>query len=241
MQNDAAGRFIEAIEQIRKSYERRYNKTFKGFGEAWRHAGDRKDPVALRNKDLGNALGDLRNAISHASYLNGIPIAEPRSDLVEAAEKLAESVLNPVKIGRFIDDSPISIDPNSTMPEISRIISEHDFSQIPICSNGQVVNLLTTNAISRWLANSINDQGEIYEETAGVTAEHLMKYTENIDKPKYVKPNCPAYKVCDLLSSDARIPAVLVTSTGHQNSDLMGIVTAFDVPIILKKLEIKTR
>lgn len=241
MHNNAAERFIDAIEHIKNSYEKKYKRTFKGFGEAWRHAIEKSDPVALRNKDLGNALGELRNAISHSSYRNGAPIAEPRSDLVEAAEQLAESVLNPAKISRFIGGPLVTLSPDSTLPEIARIISENDFSQIPICDNGRVVNLLTTNTISRWLANSIDKNGEIYEATSEVTAEQLLTHAEIIDKPKYVKPNCPAYKVCDILSSDTRVPAVLITPTGDGNSDLKGIATASDVPFLLKELSIKNR
>lgn len=238
MQNDPAENFIESIENIKYSYSRKFHQDFRGFGEAWRHAVDRNDPVARRHKELGITLRELRNAISHSSYRNGIPIAVPRQDLVEAAEKLAEEVRNPAKIDRFMNRSPISLNPDSSLPEVAKVISENDFSQIPICHNGRVVNLLTTNAISRWLANSIDENGEIYEDTAQVTTEQLLRHAESLDAPKYVKPNCPAYKVCDMLSSDNPVPAVLVTSTGDVHSDLMGIVTVSDVPNILRKLDI---
>ncbi len=238
MKNDPAGQFIEAVENIKKFYSKKYNQKFTGFGSAWQHALDKNDPVARRNQDLGVAIRELRNAISHTKYKNGVPIAEPRADLVEAAEKLSEAVQNPAKIDRFMNKSPININPDSTLPEIAGIISQNDFSQIPICVDGRVENLLTTNAISRWLAKSIELSGEIYEDTSTVTANDLLQHSEGSDTPKYVKPNCPAYKVCDMLSSDIQVPAVLVTVTGDQKSELKGIVTVADVPKILKKLGI---
>lgn len=241
MEKSTAEKFIDHIESIKDSYESKYNVTFKGFGEAWRYAIKKNDPVARRHRNLGNALGELRNAISHSSYREGTPIAVPRKDLVDAAEKLAEAVNNPARIDQHMNRGPVSLTPESTLPNIAKIISENDFSQIPICSNGRVVSLLTTNAVSRWLAISIDESGEIYEDAAQVTAERLLAYAEEADAPKYVKPTCPAYRVCDMLSNENSIPAILVTPTGDRNSDLMGIVTISDVPAILKKLDVKVQ
>lgn len=239
MQSDQTERFIEAVESIKGSYEKIYKKSFKGFGEAWRYALEKGHSVALQNRDLGIVIGNLRNSISHSGYKNGVPIAIPRVDIVEKSERISELVRHPATIKKFIDRDTISLNPNSPLSEIAKVISENDFSQIPICDNNKVVNLLTTNTISRWLSSSIDENGEIYEDAGAVTAAELLSYAESIDTPKYVKPNRPAYEVCKILSGDTPTSAVIVTQSGESNSPLMGIVTASDVPTILRKLEVR--
>lgn len=189
----------------------RYKRNFKGFGEAWRYAKDKGDSVATRNSDFGNLLGDLRNVIQHASYRNGEPISTPRKDVVELAERLAEQVRKDPEIKEFIDSEPITISFDTRLPEIAGIVSENDFSQIPITSEGKVEGLLTTNAIARWLAKNIDPKdGTLAVEADAVTARELLEFSESIDSPIYVKPTERAYKVCQRLAGEKKSPCLLL-------------------------------
>lgn len=233
-------RFIDSLESIKRAYEKKYKRNFSGFGDAWRHAKDKGDSVATRNSDFGNLLRELRNVIQHASYRNGEPISTPRKDVVELAERLAEQVRKDPEIKEFINSEPITISFDTRLPEIARIVSENDFSQIPITNEGKVKGLLTTNAIARWLAKNINPKdGTLVVEADSVTASDLLEFSESIDSPIYVKPTERAYKVCQRLAGEKPVPAALVTSTGDHNAKLVGIITRIDVAGILKKIEIK--
>lgn len=88
-------RFLSAVEEIVEILSKRYNREFKGIGEAIRTAYDQKDPVVRRNFRMLKTLADLRNAIQHGDRKQGMPVAIPRKDTVELIETLEKQMNRP--------------------------------------------------------------------------------------------------------------------------------------------------
>lgn len=78
------------------------------------------------------------------------------------------------------------------------------------------------------------EKGNLIEEN--VTISEIIRFSEDHEQPRFVRPTTSAYKVCDLLSNEELLPAVLVTTDGKAGGQLQGIVTRFDVPTILRKI-----
>lgn len=233
--SDYAGRFLNAAESIKSALGRKYGRDFDGLGQACRHAADKNDPVVRRHKEALKTFADLRNVMQHSPVLNGKVLATPREDAVLAIENIAQWVENPPQIRIHMIKNPNVVNPTGPLVDAATLVISEGFSQLPVYADNRYVALFTTNALARWLSAAVQrGEGDIIE--GNVKISDVLAFTEDHEEPKFVKPTESAYKVCEILSSDDPLPAVLITTDGLPSGQLQGIVTRFDVPTILRKI-----
>lgn len=234
---DYTGRFINAAESIKKSLEKTYQARFTGLGEAYREALKRNHRVVRQHQDALKTFTDLRNVMQHSHVLNGTALATPRLDAVLAIEKISRQVEKPPRILDFMIPNPDVVASTDSLADAAEMVISRGYSQLPVYSEGKYQALFTTNALARWLSAAVQrEEGNIIE--SDVKIADVLKYVEDHERPRFVKPTESAYKVCDLLSNEEPLPAVLVTTDGGENGQLQGIVTRFDVPVILRKIAV---
>lgn len=235
---DLAGRFITAAEGIKKSLERQYGQEFNGLGEARRHAHEKKNVIVRRNEKALKTLEKLRNVMQHSDVIGGKVLATPREDAVLAIEDIAAKIQNPPQIRTYMIKNPDVVSPTDSLARAAELVIEKGYSQFPVYQEGKYQGLFTTNALARWLSEAMQrEEGILFEENVTVSA--ITEFAEEHEHPQFFRPTHSAYKVCDLLSSEKPVPAVLVTTDGKQTGELQGIVTRFDVPNILRQLTTK--
>lgn len=234
---DYAGRFINATEAIKTSLEEMYSEKFKGVGEACAYALERNNRIIRQHKKTLRMLVDLRNIMQHSHVLKGMVIASPREDAVFAIEAIAEQVHNPPQIRTYMIKNPEVVGSGDSLAKIAGLIMDKSYSQLPVYDHGEYRALFTTNALARWLSEAVRrGEGDLLEED--VTISQIIAFSENYEQPYFVKPTESAYKVCDRLSGEEPVPAVLITTDGRSSGDLQGIVTRFDVPTIFRKITV---
>lgn len=234
-QRDAVDRFINATEQAKKALEGRYKKKFTGLGAAKLHALKNGDKVVKTQAAELDVLIDLRNVIQHSRVNNGLPIAIPREDAVEAMERIADHIETPPQVKDFMVKDPATLSPESAIEQASEQVVRLDLSQMPVYDDrDSYVGLFTTNAMARWLGNSVRrEKGYLIAENVKVS--EILAHVEPHEAPRFVKPTGSALKVCETLSKDTAPPAILVTVDGTAAGQLQGIVTRFDVARILRE------
>lgn len=129
---DMVGRFLNATEQTKAALERKYNMPFTGLGGAIRYASDKRHPVVTNHKGALTVLADLRNVIQHGNVNNGMPIATPREDAVEAMEQLSEFIERPPQIKDYMIKAPSVLAPGSSLQEAADAVVRFNFSQMPV-------------------------------------------------------------------------------------------------------------
>ena len=231
-----ADRFINAIEEFREMMERRYHQKFHGAGHALRVARDKHNSTVERNYPFLDLCVDLRNSIQHEKVENGQPVASPRPDVVEKLERLVAQIDNPPRINDHMIE-PVHLPPTAPLSQLAALIEESDFSQIPIYDQQGYNALVTTNMLARWLSHCVNQgKGDLIVESA--TVADILPFAEAGDKPAFVTPQKTALTVCNRLSNNDAPPAILVTDNGAADGKLLGLVTRFDVPEILRALQV---
>lgn len=234
VQRDAVDRFINATEQAKNSLERKYRNKFKGLGAAKVYALKQGDRVVKSHAAALDVLIDLRNVVQHNRVNNGLPIAIPRQDAVEAMERIANYIETPPQIKDFMVKHPAILSSRSAIEAASEQVVRLDLSQLPVYDNGSYAGLFTTNAMARWLASVIRSEGGtlIIE---NVTVSDILEHAEQHEEAQFVGPTQSALKVCERLSKETAPPAILVTTDGTAAGQLQGIVTRFDVARILRE------
>lgn len=231
---EGAGRFLNAMEEIKQSLCNRYEREFKGVGEAIRYAEGKRHPIVKQNAAALHLLTDLRNTIQHGKVNQGRPIATPRSDAIDAAERIAAMLVRQPPICEYMIRGAAILAPSDTLEVASTWIVDQELSQLPVYDGCDYIGLFTTNALARWVAASIREgDGDIVQEQPVVKT--IIDAAEEHEYAKFVKPTASALKCCDTLMAPSGPLALLVTSDGTERGELQGIVTRFDVNRIQQK------
>ena len=115
------------------------------------------NPAIKRYDDDLENINKLRGIIVHGKFKRSPRIGEPTEYGVKLINKIANSLLNPPKIIPLFQKKLSILQPNALISDALKIMFEKSFSQIPLYNNDNLMGLLTTNTIVRWLGACIQD------------------------------------------------------------------------------------
>lgn len=133
--------------------------------------GSEYEPIFIKTyEDDLKEFADLRNAIVH-ERCGGEPIAEPHYKTVIQLEKIRDYITAPPTVEPIFFNDVITCKPDDRIGETAKTMLKNSFSQIPIYDAEEFKGLLTTETISRWLADRLEaDDGILLEENVGTVA-----------------------------------------------------------------------
>ncbi|WP_269508144.1 CBS domain-containing protein [Corynebacterium faecium] len=227
-------RFINHVEEIQRLLADRYGIKFRNFGEALKYAEEQRHPVVSKHSSDFDVLRETRNIIQHSPRNSGQAVVVPSDWVLNTAQKLLNKMANPVRV------KEVMVQPEHcfTSDEIHRVLKtivEKNYSQLPVFENGRYISLLTTNGIARWVADAADTSGDILLGVAEV--QEVLGSVESGENPRFVRPTDSIARLLELFTSpEYQSDCVLVSDTGHQSGNLLGLVTKFDLPRIYAML-----
>ncbi|WP_448850847.1 CBS domain-containing protein [Corynebacterium sp. 335C] len=187
--------------------------------------------------DAFKAFAELRNALSHAAYRDGRPIADPLPEAVAAIAKLAEDLDSPPTVFDVLEHRhPVTLAPDDDVRRMLRTLHERPHAQFPVYEDGRGIAMLTTDAIARWVAEDVTTDGEIGARTVCDVLAHVAGDAE----PVFVARLAPITEIIHLLSQsdDPRRPgAVIVTEHGRADNRPLRVVAMGDLPALYAALD----
>lgn len=238
---NAGQRFITAFNEIEKHFRAELgDKKRLGFAELARRYVVAKD-LPVQHQTALLAFARLRNAISHELYRDGLPVADPRLDIVEQIEQLRNLYLTPRTVMSILEPREVcSVDPSQPISAALEYVRLFDYSQIPVYDGDHYVGILTTNATARWLAAQLAaDAGLLKAETVG----HILKFTEEYERAQHVPPSITAVEAVRRLSKGGvegkPLTALIITKSGSPTEKPLRVVSDYDLPALVSELAIR--
>jgi CBS domain-containing protein len=227
-----ADRFLAAFRDIEALVRRLANaKPGLAFGDALRLAAAHSPELRLYQPEL-LGFARLRNAITHEPDAGGQPIADPREDAVRQIEFLAELIERPPNALSVLAHPVKVATPEMSLRQAALLMFEGNFSQLPVDRGGGTFDVLTTQAIARYLTDALFEHGNV---SAAATVASVI----DCDGDRYlevVAPNATVLAVVEKFESAETsgkfLSAVLVADIG--SSEVRGIATLYDLPALLR-------
>ncbi len=231
-----AARFIDAYNRVDKRLEGQASDgEYVSFAKRVRSSKLLVSPT----REFLLDFGDLRNVIVHTRGSHtGNPIADPRIDVVEKFEQIAEQLENPPKVVAVMPHQQVHVlDEESDIAVFLDLVREHNFSQAPVRRNDGTLELITTNAVTRWLASE-------YQADSGAAFEHaslgeVLEYSE-ADDHIVVRSRettiVEAWRIFAGLGHMAPPHAIVITHSGRVSEKPLSIVVRSDLPELLSVL-----
>jgi len=229
--------YFNKIEDLLKKKARLNNK-FSGymtFNDLIRESSRFNSIVRRFSSDM-KEYAELRNAIVHGSKDDEI-IAMPLPKTVKEIKRIFDKLNTPPLASKFRKEKVILLSINDPLSKALELMLKHAFSQMPVLENDRIVALLSSNAISRWLANNINEDIISILETEVYDILAHAEFKENF-RILSARTNC--YDILEVfqrsITSGQYLEAVILTQNGKPNEDPIGIFTIWDLPMLEKAL-----
>lgn len=197
-----------------------------------------KHLLSKRQAEQLKDISNLRNAIAHGRYYDDEPIATPHPQVVNQLENLQRLLTDPPTALSLLPHNEVTIlDPDADILDALALINKTGYSQIPIYDSGKFTALLTTNAIARWVAADLGDDGAIGEASVST----VLAMTERKDRAEFLPRSATAQEVVDALTEPAKEgthpSAVLLTEHGKPSQRPVAIATPADLAVLVDALE----
>lgn len=194
-----------------------------------------------QNSVLQQYAGDLReyaqlrNSIVHTRRQNFI-IAEPHDDVVRELRHILRLLNNPPRVASVMRRKPYFATPETPILTVIEAFSQQGFLRCPVVDRGRIVGLMNSKSISRWLAAHNQSHIDLGESKVS----ELVPFSEPDDYHIMAQRDDLLMLVGMFKNSIQQgryIQAVLVTTNGKPDSELLGIITPSDLPMIFDRLD----
>ncbi|MFF3182073.1 CBS domain-containing protein [Rhodococcus pyridinivorans] len=197
-----------------------------------------RDALVRRYEPALTAFRDLRNAIVHHPYRGDVPIATPRPDTVDRLRRIHKELLHPVQIGKYVQAQTVSTAaPDEPLRDALHKMAEHSYSQLPVYEDGRYLDLLTTNAVARWLAAQISDTGEVLVDQ--ILVREVLDFVEPTELVVHRARTVSVAAVIDQFRKEdptGTLVAVIVSEQGRPTQKPLGVVVRDDLAGLLALL-----
>lgn len=180
------------------------------------------------------AFAELRNAISHGTYHDNLPIADPRPDTVAEIEKIRSTLLNPpLALELLPAQKPLIFKLDDHISAVLEVVRTTFISQVPIYQGSEYVGLLTTNTIARWIAADLKDNAKL---DARIIKD-VLEYAEHSDAAVFLPRTATAQEVIDTMTGPDLPWSVIINEAGKKHQKPLRLITGWDLRIMLDRLE----
>jgi CBS domain-containing protein len=195
--------------------------------------------IVRRYKDDLKEFADLRNAIVHERS-DGHVIAEPNDRAISSFRKVRAALLDPPRVLPQFSREVYACKADDTIGKVVAAMRQGSFSQVPILGDGKVISLLTSETVVRWLGSEIeNELVSLSDTRIAAVIEHREESAHYCFLPR-------SATLFDVLTCFEKfivagndLDAILISHDGKADQAMLGILTAYDLPEILKKLGLR--
>ena len=197
----------------------------------------RRAPAVRSYREELSDFGDLRNAIVHTRRQEETVIAEPNDWAVGRIEEIVKVVDDPPKVLPEFSREVFQSSSTEGLAKAVRQMRDSSYSQIPVYNDGVCEGLLTANTIVRWLGASVDDDlFSLIETQIG----EVLQHQEDAKGYRFIPRSTTLFDVLELFQAECekeRPPvALLITENGRHTERLLGIITAWDLPRVHRRI-----
>lgn len=229
--------FIKYYNLIDAKLEGRDDR-YQGFAEKVKNSTNK----VIRNyKDDLLSYGELRNAIVHRHIDDNMPIADPHPITVTNLKKIYEQITKPKRVIPTFQMDIIGAKEDEFINDILKSIRDYSFSQFPVFNDAnEVIEVINTNTIARWVANKLTEDG------GGLIVDAKVKdFIDDIEfeyNYKFMPRNATIYDayyhfIDTIKEKKHNLDVLFITHSGKPTEKLLGMITIEDIAKEMAKME----
>ncbi|MEX2542661.1 MAG: CBS domain-containing protein [Trueperaceae bacterium] len=174
------------------------------------------------------AFADLRNVIVHERYKRFAYLSVPSEEVLDEIHSVRDRLLEPrTAFEEFRRSEVTTVEVSTSLEELLAKVADNDFTQFPVYDHDAFVGLITSNGVTRWLAQRVQQLPLV--EFDSHTVGELLEREEERPNWTFVPRALPVEEVAYAFQENPELEAALVTQSGRQDEALLGIATRSDI------------
>ncbi len=221
-----AERFINAFNNIDYSLRVRYglNRSM-GFSDVVRKCVSLNYVVRKYEDDLID-YSRLRNAIVHQGNKDFI-IAEPHLRVVEHIEKINKLINTPPKCIDICRRDIVSVDASASMEKVIKLMASSKYSNLPVYKDNKIIGIANGQKILDALGSYLLSGGKSKTFLENVQIQDMLSKIQSIYY-KIASTDLTMEEGLNEFHKNPKLLAILLTKSGGQDEQPLGIVTGAD-------------
>ena len=221
-----AERFIDAFNNIDYSLRVRYglNRSM-GFSDVVRKCVSLNYVVRKYEDDLID-YSRLRNAIVHQGNKDFI-IAEPHLRVVEHIEKINKLINTPPKCIDICRRDIVSVDASASMEKVIKLMASSKYSNLPVYKDNKIIGIANGQKILDALGSYLLSGGKSKTFLENVQIQDILSKIQSIYY-KIASTDLTMEEGLNEFHKNPKLLAILLTKSGGQDEQPLGIVTGAD-------------
>lgn len=187
-----------------------------------------------RHYDELDLCREIRNVLSHHSYFKGESPIEPGEKLIEALREVVREVENPVTASSVATPSKelVTSSLSDSIGDVLDKMEKRGFSHVPVVERGRLIGVFSIDAVFGY----IKKRGDAFSDrelTLADMRDFLPIGAHKAEAYRICHPRMTLGELTEIFKSSGpsakRIAAVFVTKDGTSSSNLVGMITPWDV------------
>lgn len=223
-----AQKFLTTFNKIDKELKNLLQSDDVGFSKTVRILRN-SNAVVKRYSDELLEFAELRNAIVHNTVEMDQAIAEPHETVVAQIVEIEKKLSRPKKVIDEYACDVYTFQENDALEKLLAVIHEKGLSKFPIYNGSELTGMITQKGIANWIAESNKDGTGLSVTTL---LQEVLPFEEN-KTFKFISMHTSVYQAVEIFRDEIgkgnRLEVLLITRKGHQEEELMGMITAWDI------------
>lgn len=224
-----ASRFINAYNKVDHSLRAQYNlRRGQSFADVVRRCSE-LNSIVRKFEDLLIDYGRLRNAIVHNSSDDRV-IAEPRIDVVEQMETIAELICTPpLAITSACRKDLLSVQSDVSLKDLVGLMASSGYSNLPVYEDNVLIGVANGQKLIKLFGAQINKKKDIADYMENTKIGEVISLFENDNYFTVVNAKLTIEEALNLFYTNRKLLAILITKTGNLKEPALGIITVSDI------------
>lgn len=229
---DNSDEFLNQYRLLEEELCRKYNFDEKTFGSSVVRFINDKESKPFRDKL--NLCREIRNLLSHHSEVEGEPIVEPSTAMINFLKEVTDYVRRPPLALDFatLYDDIMKTNPSQKAQVVMRKMERLGFSHIPVISEGNFIGVFSISTVFTYIINnnmtSLND-----DMTIGDFAELLPVEKHSSERFRFVSKDATLFEVKQAFENktqrNKRLAVIFITDNGSIGGRILGMLTPWDI------------
>lgn len=230
-------RFMHAFNELHNVIAKKVHKEpDTNFGELMGTAAKNRDKVIEKYVDEIDFYRELRNLLTHHTINGDEAVAQPSDSLIEEIEMVTEKIKYSKRVKDVFLKRVRTFDVNDPLEKVLDVINHVRYTQFPVFDGDKLVGIVSSIGVTKYLAKAMNQDIRSIKNT---TVKHILEVEEEKKLFEVISADTSIFDIEEIFSErikEGRTTYILLISKGdtiEKKSDLIGIITPWDIPRVV--------
>ena len=177
----------------------------------------------------------LRNVIVHESRRDCV-IAEPCDEITRTLCRVAQLLQSPPLLDELKEKAVTIIGADAPLCDAIRLISDTNYSNLPVYDNKRMVGVLNNRRIVRVIGKAL-EEGVSIDECMHIPCASVLHENDMIRSYRILALSDTVEKAIAAFDDNRKLLAVIVTKTGSPDEPIVNLLTGADLPMLIRMME----